>query len=1010
MVSVRRGDDTGGGRLLSGRWLVALGIGAATLAGTVVGAGSEARANYPDPPNLVLPFSAEAVPTDCPTSVPSGTVFGPAGLTAQQICETAVRNAPTGQASGAIMYMFSKLGSGYDQGNRYSVNPPIFDCTSFVSRAYSAAGAKIIRNGVTYEWRNVFGYTGAYMPSAYESSNLERINAAPGDYSALRPGDIIIQFDGADPSRSAGNAGHAQTFLGVQNGVPLVIQSTSPKANVVRHDNYFSNEWYFRWKPQPTPSPVQQLVTQLGGSGGWLGPQLENEVVTSSWRRQRFTNGVVYWTPSTGAHVVVGAAAGTDSIRARYDFFGGPASALGFPTSSLTGSRKLGAEMTYFANGAIYKYEVNGAAVVREVSGPIWGQYWKLGAESSYLGLPTSGTESVAGGQRQQFEGGVLYRTASGVHSISGDWETQYRALGGENSALGLPNSSPVAARAGGAQMMYFTNGALYRTGAGWFAVTGDWWARYWSLGGETSALGLPNSAPVATRAGGAQMMYFTNGALYRTGTGIHPIAGEWWGRYWSMGAETSVLGLPNSAQIVTEIPGASMAYFTNGAMYRTSAGWFPLTGEWWGRYWEVGAHWSQLGVPNSDPMPSRKTGTQIAYFTNGAMYRYVSSGAVSLVDVSGAIWGSYWQRGAETSTLGLPVTGTKNWPGGQGSDFERGSLYSTPRGTHLIDGEWLARYRQLGGPSSPLGLPNSAVVNARAGGAQMMYFTNGAIYAHSATGSRGLHGLWGTTWARYWGLGAETSELGLPTTTTTSKDGTDTTGFQRGAIYRTASGTHPISGAWWTEFQRLGAERSVLGLPNSAAVPTRAGGGQMMYFGNGALYRTGTGTFYPVSGEWWGRYWTLGAETSALGLPNSAVVPTRAGGGQMMYFGNGALYRTGAAAFHPVTGDWWGRYWTLGAETSALGLPQGAPATVASGLSQPFAGGALYRQAGASPVLALWSGFHDTYEEAGGPTSALGWITGEQKASPEGETVQFQRGTIVLDPTSGDYVVKDKP
>lgn len=179
----------------------------------------------------------EVSPADCPATVPVGSIK--VEKDAKTLCSEAVSGAVTPEAAKAIKYAFANLGASYDQGNRLSINPPVFDCSSFVGRAYESAGANIVKNGAVTPWLNVFGFTGAYMPGAYEGTNLQRVNSL----AELRPGDIIIQFNGSDPAGSQGNAGHAQMYLGNNT----VIQSTSPASDVAPHSNIFSNEWYFRW-------------------------------------------------------------------------------------------------------------------------------------------------------------------------------------------------------------------------------------------------------------------------------------------------------------------------------------------------------------------------------------------------------------------------------------------------------------------------------------------------------------------------------------------------------------------------------------------------------------------------------------------------------------------------------------------------------------------------------------------------------------------------------------------
>lgn len=178
------------------------------------------------------------------TTVVSGdkTVAACPQTTLKTICEDAVAKAPTATAKRAILYAFANIGAPYSQANRLATKPNIFDCSSFVARAYDSAGAKIRKNGTVGNWLGTFGFTGMYTPGAYGGTNVTRVNSL----AEMKPGDVIIQFNGADPSLSQGNNGHAQMYLGNN----MVIQSGGggdSTVNVAKHVNSFSNEWYFHY-------------------------------------------------------------------------------------------------------------------------------------------------------------------------------------------------------------------------------------------------------------------------------------------------------------------------------------------------------------------------------------------------------------------------------------------------------------------------------------------------------------------------------------------------------------------------------------------------------------------------------------------------------------------------------------------------------------------------------------------------------------------------------------------
>lgn len=216
----------------------------AVVAMVTFGIAGPAAAESTPPPNSpdTRTLGVEAVAADCPTNPPGDTY--PRGMDLRQICLDAVRHAPTFEAGRALLYGFSKLGTPYSQ-DWVLRTTSMFDCSSFVGRAYTAADAVVRQYGADYNFFPKFGYTGAYMPANYAGSNLTRV----GSRAELRPGDIIIMFDGADPANSAGNAGHAQLYLG--NNYVLHAGSNPYGASMVNVRYYpssaFSNEWFFRY-------------------------------------------------------------------------------------------------------------------------------------------------------------------------------------------------------------------------------------------------------------------------------------------------------------------------------------------------------------------------------------------------------------------------------------------------------------------------------------------------------------------------------------------------------------------------------------------------------------------------------------------------------------------------------------------------------------------------------------------------------------------------------------------
>ena len=109
----------------------------------------------------------------CPTSAPPNTL--PAAVTnIEGLCQDSVAGARTPQAALAIKYALNNLGDPYSQALRNSVG--YYDCSSFVSRAYQAAGVPIAPPGQN-------------APTTYTIANAPW--AIHEDWSSAQPGDLV---------------------------------------------------------------------------------------------------------------------------------------------------------------------------------------------------------------------------------------------------------------------------------------------------------------------------------------------------------------------------------------------------------------------------------------------------------------------------------------------------------------------------------------------------------------------------------------------------------------------------------------------------------------------------------------------------------------------------------------------------------------------------------------------------------------------------------------------------
>ena len=848
--------------------------------------------NQPDPAGGVSPFGIEPSPASCPTTAPAGTVmFG--DRDAREVCEAAESLAPTPQAAAAIRYAFTYLGSDYSQSNRYSISPPMFDCSSLVSRAYDSANAYIRKGTATYNWGRTGGlltYTGAYMPATYTGSNVTRV----ATFDDMEPGDVIIQFSGSNPANSAGNDGHAQMYIG--NG--MVIQSggwhPDSDVNVDRYRNFFDNAWFFRYDAAKAQDPVARKLATFGPI---LGTQAaETEKLDGDVEITRYTRGLLVKSPLVGVREIHGA------ILMKYLEMGRDTSALGLPTSDERPTAASGGRFQYFQNGAIYWSPATGTVPVFDT---MLDRYLAIGGSGSNMGLPLGSERdgAVNGTKVQDFAGGQMYYSpATGGQEVYGGILQVYKSLGAERSWLGLPTTGELAGPVDGSRVSHFQNGSLYWSpSTGIVATTGPIGTTY-RTSGIGKVIGLPTAPQTAGAQPGVTVQNFQRGRIYHSAaTGAQEVYGGILSTYLAMGAERSWLGLPTTGELAGPVDGSRVSHFQNGSLYWSpSTGIVATTGPIGTKYRTSGIG-KVIGLPVAPQTAGSQPGVTIQNFQRGRVYHSATTGAQ---EVYGGILLTYAAMGAERSWLGLPVSGELAGPvaGSRVSHFQNGSLYWSP-GTGIVatTGPIGAAYRNLGLAAS-LGLPVAAARPAALPNSTLQEFQRGRIYYSAATGA---HEVYGGILGSYLALGAEKSELGLPITGETAGllPGTRMSTFAGGTLYWTGHQGWAVTG----DFDALYRGSNLaggMGLPAGPRVAAGVPGAALQQFAAGRIYSSAATGTHEVYGAIYAAYIAAGAETSPLGLPTSGEYDTPTGrasdfqGGRIDYDGTtGAVTVTPAAA-----------------------------------------------------------------------------------------------------------------
>jgi hypothetical protein len=145
---------------------------------------------------------------------------------------------------------------------------------------------------------------------------------------------------------------------------------------------------------------IDKKHAEIGGEPGPPVGDVEYGAVGYGYKR-RYENGVIYSLPPAGPCWVHGA------ILAEYLSLGAESGFLGYPTTDERATPDGAGRYNHFERGSIYWTYITGA---HEVHGAIRDRWAALGWERSWLGFPTWGElEFTEGGRVSQFQHGSIY-------------------------------------------------------------------------------------------------------------------------------------------------------------------------------------------------------------------------------------------------------------------------------------------------------------------------------------------------------------------------------------------------------------------------------------------------------------------------------------------------------------------------------------------------------------------------------------------------------------------------
>lgn len=243
---------------------------------------------------------------------------------------------------------------------------------------------------------------------------------------------------------------------------------------------------------------IDDKYAHVIGANPWLGSPATAELTTPDGvgRFVHYQNGgSIYWTPSTGAHLIYGL------IRAKWEALGWETGPHGYPVTDEADAGSGRGRYNNFQNGTIIWRAGDAAAF--SVYGDIYLKWGEKGFDPGFLGFPQTdelGTPDGVG-RFNHFEGGSIYWTpATGAHVVLGAIRDTWANQGWETGALGYPlTDEEVTPDTGGAgRFSRFQGGTIFWTpdggtrvvpANGLRPVTG--WADWLRCHSETPGFGI---------------------------------------------------------------------------------------------------------------------------------------------------------------------------------------------------------------------------------------------------------------------------------------------------------------------------------------------------------------------------------------------------------------------------------------------------------------------------------------------------------------------------------------
>ncbi|MDI9902751.1 alpha/beta hydrolase-fold protein [Rhodococcus sp. IEGM 1409] len=296
----------------------------------------------------------------------------------------------------------------------------------------------------------------------------------------------------------------------------------------------------------------------------------------------------------------------------------------------------------------------------------------------------------------------------------------------------------------------------------------------------------------------------------------------------------------------------------------------------------------NQLGIPAQ--VNYRPSGTHSWPYWQFELHQLWPqlAGAIG-VEVEKPACGTSGEIGATAAAngwIGDCITPEYSVGGGLAQDFRNGRIYFTSgTGAQPVAGRIAGAYMNTGAAAGPLGFPRTPELGTPDGRGRFNHFQNGSIYWTQQTGA---HPVSGDILAEWSAQGWEGGPLGYPTAdeiATPGKPG-KVQGFEIGAMYSSANGTHAVLGMIMGKYGELGWENGWLGFPKSNEVPVKDNGRFTEFEGGNIYWSPGTGAWSVENGPLFDGWKSVGYEGGRLGFPISDKFDIPGGVQQNFQFG----------------------------------------------------------------------------------------------------------------------------